>query len=245
VAALSYDVAYIEERNRLTTAFRYILAIPHLFVVGVWGWFAELLSVIQWFIVVFTGKRNEGIWRMQWGWLAYASRVNGYVELLFDPYPPFGTETGPVPASTALAYEEPADRLTNGLRFIWVIPALFISAGLAIAAFFVLIAAWFAILFTGRHPRGMFDFVLRAMRYFLQTNSYYFLMTDTYPSWSVASAPTGTLPSAGLPQVMPPSPPVGTIAPPPPPPPPQPTAPAETAPAETAPSETAPPAPPT
>ena len=97
MAPLTYDVSYAEPRNRLTTAFRIILAIPHLIVVGVWGYFAEILAVIQWFIILFTGKRNEGMWDLQWAWLGYAGRVYGYVDLLFDPYPAFGTDPGPVP----------------------------------------------------------------------------------------------------------------------------------------------------
>jgi Domain of unknown function (DUF4389) len=211
VAAVTYDVVYTEARNRLTTAFRIILAIPHIIVAQVWAYLAEILAVIQWFIVLFTGKRNQGMWDLQWAWLGYYSRAYGYIDLLYDPYPAFGTDPGPVPATTSFRYEEPADRLTNGLRFIWAIPAIVIAAVLGIAMFFVILASWFVILFTGKHPRGMFDFILKVFRYVLQTYSYVLLMTDTYPSWSAASAPSGSDP--------PPPPPTG--APPPPPPPPQ------------------------
>jgi hypothetical protein len=87
---ITYDVTYQEPRNRLTVAFRAILAIPHMVVSTVWGYFAEILAVVQWFIIVFTGKRNEGIWNLQQGWLGYYARVVGYVDLLFDQYPAFG-----------------------------------------------------------------------------------------------------------------------------------------------------------
>jgi Domain of unknown function (DUF4389) len=213
VAALTYDVAYTEARNRLTTAFRIILAIPHVIVAQVWGYLAEILAVIQWFIVLFTGRRNDGLWNLQNAWLGYYSRVYGYVYLLYDPYPAFGTDPGPVPVTTELPYEEPANRLTNGLRFIWAIPAVVIATVLGIAMFFVLIVSWFAILFTGRHPRGMFEFILRVFHYVLQTYSYVLLMTDAYPSWSATELPAGT------PTVPPPT------APAPPPPPQPPTAP--------------------
>jgi hypothetical protein len=205
VAVFTYDVSYTEERNRLTTAFRIILAIPHLIVVQVWGYLAEILAVIQWFIVLFTGKRNEGLWNLQHAWLGYYSRVYGYVDLLYDPYPAFGTDPGPVPVTTDFTYEEPANRLTNGLRFIWAIPAIVIAAVLGIGLFFVVIVSWFAILFTGKHPQGMFDFILRVLRFILQTMSYVLLMTDTYPSWASTAGP-------GIPTVPP-----TTTAPPPPP----------------------------
>ena len=63
------------------------------------------------------------------GWLGYDSRVYGYVYLLYDPYPAFGTD-GEVPMRSAW-YAEPANRLTNGLRFIWIIPAAIILLILA------------------------------------------------------------------------------------------------------------------
>jgi hypothetical protein len=231
MAAFTYDVAYTETRNRLTTAFRIILAIPHLIIVQVWSYLTEILAVIQWFIVLFTGRRNEGLWNLQHAWLGYYCRVYGYVYLLYDPYPAFGTDPGPVPVRAEFSYEEPANRLTNGLRFIWAIPAIVIAAVLGIAMFFVLIASWFAILFTGKDPRGMFGFVLRVFRYVLQTYSYVLLMTDTYPNWSSTAGP-------GAPASVPPT----TTAPPPPPPPQTPAEPPAEPPA--APPNTPPPPPP-
>ena len=95
VAALTYDISYDETRSRLTTAFRIILAIPHVIVMTVWGYLAEILAFIQWFIILFTGKRNQALWDLQWAWLGYAGRVHGYTNLMYDPYPAFGTVAGP------------------------------------------------------------------------------------------------------------------------------------------------------
>jgi hypothetical protein len=183
VSALTYDISYGETRSRLTNAFRILLAIPHLIVVTVWGYLAEILAFIQWFIIVFTGKRNKALWDLQWAWLGYAGRVQGYTNLMFDPYPAFGTAAGPVPVSIELGCDEPADRLTNGLRFIWAIPAILIAIVVSIAFTVVVIISWFAIVITGKHPRGLFDFSLRALRFMLRVNSYLLLMTDTYPKW--------------------------------------------------------------
>lgn len=195
MAAYSFDVTYTESRNRLTTAFRYILAIPHLIVAGLWGYLAQLLGFIQWFIILFTGKRNAGLWDLQYSYLGYYARVTAYTYLLFDPYPAFGTDPGPAPVSTHLPYEEPADRLTNGLRIIWAIPAIVIGFFVGIALFAVTVVSWFAIVFTGKHSRGMFDFIVKSTRFTLQLNSYVLLMTDTYPKWgdqpSVPAAPPG------------------------------------------------------
>ena len=108
-------------------------------------------------------------------------------------------------------YEEPADRLTNGLRFIWIIPAAIIGIGIAIALAVVLFITWWAILFTGKHPRGMFDFTMKGLRYSLQLTAYGLLMTDTYPKWGTggeiarpASSPLPPPPGRGT--LPPPSP---------------------------------------
>lgn len=199
MAAFSFDVAYTEARNRLTTAFRYILAIPHLIVSGLWGYFAQLLAFIQWFIILFTGKRNAGLWDLQYSYMGYYARTGSYTSLLFDEYPAFGTDPGTAPVSTHLQYEEPADRLTNGLRFIWAIPALIIGIGVGIALFAVVVVSWFAIVFTGRHPRGMFDFIVKCTRFTLQLNTYVLLMTDIYPKWDGQSTPSGSGGPSGQP----------------------------------------------
>ena len=183
MTAVAYDVQYTEPRNRLTNAFRMILVIPAQIVMSVWQYLAQVLAFIQWFIVLFTGKRNQSMWNLQNQWLGYASRVMSYSSLMFDPYPPFGTEAGNTGVTYDLVYEEPADRLTNGLRFIWAIPALIISFGLVIAGLVVAIASWFGILFTGKQSRGFFDFLVKAHRYSIRTNSYILLMTDTYPKY--------------------------------------------------------------
>jgi hypothetical protein len=183
MAAPTFDVSYTEQRNRLTVAFRIILAIPHLIILQVWGYFVEILAVVQWFIILFTGKRNDGIWNLQRAWWEYYARVYAYAGLLHDVFPPFGTERGLVPVTTTITNDEPASRLTNALRIIWVIPALIVGLIVGIGAFFVAIASWFAILFTGTHPRGMWDFLVKAQRYYLHLQAYIYLMTDAYPKY--------------------------------------------------------------
>ena len=210
MSAFGYDVTYEEERNRLTVAFRFILAIPHLIVSQVWGYLAQILGVIQWFIIVFTGKRNEGMWNLQQSWLGYYSRVLGYISLLYDPYPAFGTDPGNAPVRTEISYEESANRLTTGLRFLWIIPAAIIAhLRWHRRSAVVTLISWFAILFTGKQPRGMWDFVLKAVRYTLQLQAYALLMTDTYPKFGEGALTASTS--------TPPTPPSGYVVPPPPP----------------------------
>jgi hypothetical protein len=183
VSQVVFDCPYTEERNRGTTAIRVILAIPHLVLYGAWAAVARVCAVIQWFIVVFTGQRQKGLWDFAMSAEAYGSRVLSYTGLLHDVYPPFLTEQGAVPSTYSLEYPTEANRLTVGLRLIWVIPAAILAAVLAVAAFVVLIVSWFTILFTGKHPRGMFDFLVKCLRYAMQTQAYLYLLTDTYPKY--------------------------------------------------------------
>ncbi len=180
--SVTFDVAYTEQRNRGTVAIRLLMAFPHLIVNNFWSFFAGLLGFAQWFIILFTGKRNEAIWEMQNQWLAYASRVMTYLSLMHDEFPPFGTDAGSVPITYQFGYNEEANRLSNALRIFWMIPALIVSALMAIAGQILAIICWFAILFTGTMPRGMFDFLVRAHRQNIRTQAYGSLMTDVYPN---------------------------------------------------------------
>lgn len=182
------DIPYAESRNRGTVAIRAILAIPHMLITGIWQYAVQIAAFVQWIIILVTGKRNEGIWNFSNRWLAYASRTYNYLGLMFDEYPGFIDDQGKTPVVYASAYTEEASRLTNGLRFIWAIPAIFITFLVTIAGYVVTIICWFAIVITGSMPRGMFDFLLKAHRYAIQTNAYVTLMTDTYPAYGDAPA---------------------------------------------------------
>ena len=191
---MTFDVEYREGLNRLTTLFRYFTALPHAIVLGLWAYAVYFASIGQWFVIVFTGKRSRGIWEFSRQWLAYASRVNAYSNLTHDVWPRVGSEWGQEPVAFDHRYVEEGNRLTTALRIIWAIPALIIAFVLGIGLAFVLLVAWFAILFTGRFPRGMFDFSVRVMRFALNLTAYACLMTDVYPRYE-GSEPVGVLPS--------------------------------------------------
>lgn len=184
MAAVTFDIQYTAgPRDRLSNALRVFYAIPHLLIVGALGYLAQALGVIQWFVILFTGKRNRGLWDLARGVLDWQARAYTYVGLMYDAYPNFGFDKRDEPVTFTIEFEESADRLTNGLRLIWAIPALFIMLALAIAGEVVTIICWFAILFTGKQPRGMFDFLLKAHRFGVRTNAYTSLLTDTYPKY--------------------------------------------------------------
>jgi hypothetical protein len=95
----------------------------------------------------------------------------------------------PSPVKFTLEYPEKLSRLILVLRtlFGWIyvlIPHGIILGLYSIALFFTTIIAWFAILFTGKYPRGLFDFAVGYQRWNNRVNAYMLLMTDSYPPFS-------------------------------------------------------------
>lgn len=88
------------------------------------------------------------------------------------------------PVSLKVDYPEKLSRLTTFFRYFMIIPHLFILYFLNIAAGVVWIISWFAILFTGRFPRSLFDFMVYYFRWSTRVNGYSYLLTDKYPPFN-------------------------------------------------------------
>jgi hypothetical protein len=195
----------LTNRNRLTTAFRLILAIPHLILVGgiglgvasrgdgrttiggeggLLGAVAIFLAIVSWFTIVFAGKHIIGIRQFTSFYLRWRIRALAYFMLLEDVYPPFGD--APYPASIEVADPPgPRDRVTVGLRILLAIPHIIVLFFVLLAWAFTTIAAWFIILFTGNYPAGLYEFGVGALRWRLRVEIYMLLMVDEYPPFSL------------------------------------------------------------
>lgn len=79
----------VDGRNRLTTFFRYIMAIPHLIIVTVLGYVAYIVAFIAWVAALVTGSVPTGLHNFIAGYLRWYTRMYAYVLLLTDEYPPF------------------------------------------------------------------------------------------------------------------------------------------------------------
>lgn len=198
----------LNNRNRLTTAFRLILAIPHLLIVGgpavglwwssgrgengayqnsfatgVLGAVAAVVAFIAWFAILFTGRYPEGLWTLVAFYMRWRVRASAYTALLRDEYPPFGD--GDYPASLEIRRPEgPRNRLTVFFRLLLAIPHLIAISILGVAWFVVTVIAWFAILFTGQYPSGLFDFSVGVLRWTTRVEAYLLLLEDEYPPFS-------------------------------------------------------------
>lgn len=204
------------ERNRLTVAFRILLALPQVILVGGpglafgaafgdrwddigWPWYlaggsagllglaAELAAVISWFAIVFTGRQPRGLWDLTDFYMRWRAPVVAYTGLLRDEYPPFGTGAPYAAAFTAGGFPETRNRWSVGLRLIYAIPHLFVLVFLGIAWVVTAIIGWFAILFTGSYPKGLYDFGVGYLRWAMRVQAYLLLMRDEYPPFRLES----------------------------------------------------------
>jgi len=169
----------------------WILAVPHLLIASVLSTLASVLALVSWFVIVFTGRLPEGIAQFQCLVLRYEARAYSYLWWLREPYPPFEFEmTAADPGTDPVRVEvvpklEDRDRLTVGLRFIWVIPIWIFTALVGFVAWFAMIGGFFAVLFTGRWPDGLRQFVVNAGRLVLRVSAYSRLLVDDYPPFAL------------------------------------------------------------
>jgi hypothetical protein len=221
---------------------KWLLLIPHL-VVLFFLWVAfVVVTVIAFFAILFTGRYPRSMFDFTVGVMRWSWRVHyyGYWALATDRYPPFTLEEVPdYPAHLDVAYPE---RLSRGLIFVkWLlaIPHLLVvtlfvgggvwlgtrggmddgwdngtNAGWSLVGLLVLIAA-IVLLFTGRYPKPIYDFVVGMDRWALRVGPYVALMTDRYPPFRLDMGPTdpASLPPAPPPPSSPGSPAAGPTAP--------------------------------
>jgi hypothetical protein len=153
---------------------------------GVIGLAAGVVAIISWFAIVFTGRQPRGLWDFTNFFMRWRGNAVAYMALLRDEYPPFGPGDGSYPVSFSVAgFPETRDRWSVGLRLIYAIPQFIVLFFLGIAWAITVIIAWFAILFTGRYPEGLYTFGVGYMRWSLRVEAYLLLMRDEYPPFSL------------------------------------------------------------
>lgn len=116
----------------------------------------------------------------------FGARVGAYLLLLTDQYPSTVDEQS---VHLEIDYPDVKNNLNRWMplvKWLLAIPHYIVLFFLGIGAFFAAVIAWFAILFTGQYPRGLFDFIVGVGRWGLRVNAYAFLLvTDRYPPFSL------------------------------------------------------------
>lgn len=177
---LRHDVAYPERLSRLLIFVKWLLAIPHFIVLYFFGILVYVVTVLAWFAILFTGRYPRGMWEFSLSYFHWQANVWAYLWLQRDEYPPFGTSEA-YPVEFELEYPERLSRLLIFVKWLLILPSAFIYIFVAMVALVAVILAWFAILFTGRYPRGLFDFVSGTLRWGHRLSLYTYLLTDCYP----------------------------------------------------------------
>lgn len=198
---VQFDVDYPERLNRLTTALRVFWIIPIAIVAAALGpGFAELGDYGPGFaaggggavflpvVLMLLFRRKYPVWWFDWNLALtrFEARVATYALLLRDEYPSTDEEQA-VHLHIQAPDGEELNRWLPLVKWLLAIPHYFILIFLAIAVFVVTMMAWFAILFTGRYPRGMHAFVVGVGRWENRVGAYAFLLTtDRYPPFSLS-----------------------------------------------------------
>jgi len=169
------------ERNRLTVFFRFLLSIPHLIWVTLWGIAAFFAAIGNWFATLFTGTPSAGLHRFLSAYTRYQQHVYAYLNLIGNPFPGFAGERGSYPIEIRIAERAPQNRWTVGFRIFLALPAFLLVSAYSTLLVTVAFLGWFAALFTGKMPLGLRNAGALALRYTAQLNGYLFLVTDAYP----------------------------------------------------------------
>ena len=189
--------------NRLTTFFRIITVIPIAIIISLlssanYGWDGEsgvtyryaaagLVFVPVVLMLLFRQKYPK--WWFDWNvaLTKFSTRVGAYIDLLTDEYPSTDEDQT---VHIEIPYPDAKNELNRWLplvKWLLAIPHYIILFFLWIAAIVCVVIAWFAILFTGRYPRGLFDFVVGVYRWSLRVAAYSFLLTtDLYPPFALS-----------------------------------------------------------
>ena len=190
--------------DRVTTFFRIFVAIPILIVLGsvnggTWQWTYENGSTVAagaggllFFgpLVMILFREKYPRWWFDWNreLLRFSTRVGAYLALMDDRYPSTDDHQ-----SVHLDYAYPdvprdLNRWLPLVKWFLAIPHYVVLAFLYLGAIVVVVISWFAILFTGRYPRGMFDFVEGVIRWQVRVAGYAFLLvTDQYPPFRLTA----------------------------------------------------------
>ncbi len=201
------EIDYPEQLDRVSTLLRLFFLIPIGIVLGflsanstaTWtneagetvsrsgGGITAGLAIATGLMIIFRQRYPRWWFDFALEFNRFSTRVGAYAALLTDQYPSTVEEQS---VHLDLDYpdvERDLNRWLPIVKWLLAIPHIIVLVVLSIAAVLAIIVAWFAILFTGRYPRVLFDSVVGVTRWWLRVNAYAaLLITDRYPPFSLS-----------------------------------------------------------
>ena len=182
---VTFDVAYPEAPNRWLILIRWLLAIPHYIVLSLLGILASVVGIISFFTILFARTYPDSLYSFMVGVNRWNANVGAYI-LFYDRYPPFSMGESDYEGVTFAVEKPDFNRWLVLIKWLLVIPHVIVLSILSIIAMVAFIPLVLAVLFTGRYPRGLFDFLVGVGRWNARVNAYYVMfLVDRYPPFSL------------------------------------------------------------
>ncbi len=167
----------------------FYIMIPHLVVMVFIGIYTQILSIIAWWVILFTGKYPLGWFETQVNMLKWSIRLYARLWNLSDGYPAIGLNGTDDKTSLEVEYPETLSRGLLLLRTFFGFFYVMIPHGVVlylrmIASQIIMFIAWWVVLFTGSYPESMHEFNVGTIRYMIRLSLYLGNMTDKYPPFS-------------------------------------------------------------
>ena len=180
---VTFEMDYMERRSRLTTFFRYLLAIPQFVFAVLYSIVFYVVWIVAWFVLLFTARWPDSLYGFMAGYLRYITRLGAYIYLGVDRYPPFnGAEDDTYPVRVIVAPpQNPYSRVKVFFRLFYAILALVIRYALSIVISVVAFLSWIVIVVTGRQPVALQNALNFSLAYTTRADALVFLLTETYP----------------------------------------------------------------
>ena len=181
---VTFDVAYPESPNRWLILIRWLLAIPHYIVLSLLSILAGVVWVISFFTILFARTYPDSLYSFMVGVHRWNANLGAYI-LFHDRYPPFSMGESDYEGVTFAVERPDFNRWLVLIKWLLMIPHAIVLYFLSIIAMVAAIALVLAVLFTGRYPRGLFDFLVGVGRWNARVNAYATFVVDRYPPFSL------------------------------------------------------------
>jgi hypothetical protein len=180
---VQFDLDYEIDRNRLTTFFRLIVAIPWIVWLYLYGIVAFVAAVIAWFAMLFTKRYPESLYDFIGGYVKLSTQVGGFIVLATDEFPPFlPDDSRDYPVHVAVAPRQIEHRRAHTFfKYVLAFPQQVILFGLGYMLMGASFVTWWRVLFTGKQSATMHDAIRTGLAYSARSNGFLLLLTETHP----------------------------------------------------------------